>query len=694
MSEPNATDQTILKVLSGVQSGAEVALRPGEYAIGSGLDDDIQFIDVSLKAGHAKLRVQPGKIEIAAGSGAVSTQNGLRIAAGADDWQEVEPLDIITAGTMRFALGPPTANWTTLTDADTSADAPPPPRPQGAKRTAAGRFMPVDLRRVIFPAVLLLAVAVLGGWYYAFASGGRANSIVGETRNDVETIRTALDQFPFGRPIRVKQEVDGTIFATGFVETAVERRALLGAVEKSGVPNRFRVGVLDSMRNEIDSFIKDQNVSVTAALSPAGDLTLDGIILSEDNAKRFVDRLQGLVIGLRRVDSRIRTAKTVLGEIEKLTRLSQIDSYVLLRLDGELVEANGVLPIEKIDSWVGFLQSYSRRFAKDIGLRSFVQLQNANGTLVPAPTGTGGIVIGGKGRPNDVVLDMDRLARGDYKQSDIFVTGSNGTRPAAEPAVARGSIPPFTFAADKPATSEGPAAERPLFDPGNLTRRANSLLRDWRAGNSGADDIAKALETIAAARAKLDQKNAAGNPADDAKKYLPLLPAVGAVPAGSDACRTGSRLTAKNLPAALFWLDLLSVSTTMSLSDFDREEQAFILEAALNPRLDATCLKRAGGNEDAANTSLYLSEAARNPDFVRYVTRNLPAFALDITGASLTTSRYVQIRNGVKMREGQAPDSASRLSQVGELGVAIQLKDGYAAVIYAPEINWFSQQTL
>jgi len=67
-------------------------------------------------------------------------------------------------------------------------------------------------------------------------------------------------------------------------------------------------------------------------------------------------------------------------------------------------------------------------------------------------------------------------------------------------------------------------------------------------------------------------------------------------------------------------------------------------------------------------------------------------FYLDITGASLTNGRYVQTRTGLKMREGQAPDGTSRLSQVGELGVAIQLKDGYAVLIYAPEINWFSQQ--
>src|SRR5262249_36180161 len=151
-----------------------------------------------------------------------------------------------------------------------------------------------------------------------------------------------------------------------------------GAVEKTAVPVRFRVGVLQSLRNEIDNLIKAEKVAVSFTLTPAGDLSLEGVILDEDAARSFVDRIRGLVIGLNQIESKIRTAKRLLAEIEKLARMSQIDSLVVFRLDGELIEANGVLPVDKIDSWVGFLQSYARRFGKDIGLRSFVQLQAAN----------------------------------------------------------------------------------------------------------------------------------------------------------------------------------------------------------------------------------------------------------------------------------------------------------------------------
>ena len=118
MAESKASERLILKILNGIQSGVEVSLSPGEYSFGSGNDDDIQLIDVSLKPNHLKLRVAPGKIEIRAQSGTFHTVGGLEGRSATDDWSEVQPLDVITAGTTRFALGLPTAQWATVTDDD------------------------------------------------------------------------------------------------------------------------------------------------------------------------------------------------------------------------------------------------------------------------------------------------------------------------------------------------------------------------------------------------------------------------------------------------------------------------------------------------------------------------------------------------------------------------------------------------
>src|SRR5262249_61725951 len=82
MHDAKKLERVILKILSGVQAGVEVSLALGDYTIGSGAEDDIQFIDVSLMPGQAKLRVAAGKIEIAGGSGAGTIGEGLRIEAG------------------------------------------------------------------------------------------------------------------------------------------------------------------------------------------------------------------------------------------------------------------------------------------------------------------------------------------------------------------------------------------------------------------------------------------------------------------------------------------------------------------------------------------------------------------------------------------------------------------------------------
>jgi hypothetical protein len=158
------------------------------------------------------------------------------------------------------------------------------------------------------------------------------------------------------------------------------------------------------------------------------------------------------------------------------------------------------------------------------------------------------------------------------------------------------------------------------------------------------------------------------------------------------ACWGQSQLAPQNLAATLFWLDLLSVSEAVSLSMFDKDSQALILEAALNPRRVAQCGKKLPDGANMIARSLYLSEITRNSDFVRFITRDLQPFPLDITGANLGgPARFVQVRSGRKLQEGMAPDRASRLALVGELGVAIQVKEGLSAVVFGPEINWVSE---
>src|SRR5690606_19569660 len=56
-------------------------------------------------------------------------------------------------------------------------------------------------------------------------------------------------------------------------------------------------------------------------------------------------------------------------------------------------------------------------------------------------------------------------------------------------------------------------------------------------------------------------------------------------------CWQGAGLTESNVTGALFWLDLLSVSSDLSIADLEPDAQRLLLEAALNPDGTETCAK-------------------------------------------------------------------------------------------------------
>src|SRR5690606_22825283 len=127
------------------------------------------------KPAHARLRVTRGAVEIRAGSGSITSGNGLDLEADDPQWREVEQLDILCAGMTRFAIGAATANWTSLPD--TIRDGAGPLLGTVAQKTEArrgfalGRFGNVSARRIAGAAGLAIALFV-GLWLLVGTEGG------------------------------------------------------------------------------------------------------------------------------------------------------------------------------------------------------------------------------------------------------------------------------------------------------------------------------------------------------------------------------------------------------------------------------------------------------------------------------------------------------------------------------------------
>ncbi|MBC8129905.1 MAG: hypothetical protein H7Y08_06245, partial [Rhizobiaceae bacterium] len=420
-SEPN---RIILKILSGTQSGVDVPLIDGDYTLGSSDDDDIQIFDVSLMAGHAKIAVRSGKVEIAGAAGQLRSRNGVTFEAKGDAL-ELEPLDIVSAGTTRFALGPRNANWASITEANED-EAPEALRKRRASPGVKGATAAADLRwrswHTAIPVSLVVALVALGIWFSSTSAANRNPSAEEIAKTELETVRSAIAAFDFTDAVEVRQEVDGIIYVTGFVEEPVQRRAIMTATRDLDVQARVRLSVLDTMRSEIENLLSEERVDVAHTVSPKGALTLSGVLLDDGRAEQIVALVTERVRGFSSITSEIETGPTLLAKVNDLATRSQITPLVIVRLDGALIEASGVLPTEKIDQWVGFLQSYASQFAASIPLRSLVQLQNPDGTLIEAPTAGNALVLGGQIETlGGLPLDVSKLRAGAFRMADIFV---------------------------------------------------------------------------------------------------------------------------------------------------------------------------------------------------------------------------------------------------------------------------------
>jgi len=714
----------VLKILTGVQAGVDIALRDGDYTLGSGDDDDIQFFDVSLKPAHARLAIRAGNMQIAGGAGQVRTRNGIVLEAGGAP-VDLEPLDIVTVGTTRFALGPRVANWASITDAERDD-------PDGLYSAKPRKAPPAKTRRhwpVLLAIAIPLGVASVGVGFAALNAPKAPKPEEEAVRTSLAIVEEALAVFDFRARLTLTEELDKSLSLTGFVDDAAQRRGVVAAVQATGVPVRTRLTVLATVREEVASLLETENAGVEFALSPIGVLTLTGVILDPERATTLVEMIREQVPGLASVDSQIRTAPTLLAEVEALADRAQIKPLVLLRIDGPLIEASGALPTEKIDSWAGFLQSYATQFASIIPLRSFVQLQSPGVTVeAAAEQPKAALYLGaGTGVTGDVAIDLQRLKTGSFELSDVFANEISSQLAAS--AEARDANPReerqginvagllgLPAADDEPAPSEassemgsqtssqtspatGPEAptdagsERasdsvgggPVVPPGDVNLLGRELVTRWQAGTLGDSSAASALgEDLRA----LESSSLTGPAQPLAKRYAPLL--AGAVPEADayEPCWYNSRLNHSTVTGALFWLDLLSVSRELSLADLDRPTQALVLEAALSPQWTARCATEAAGGEVH---SPYLYEISRNPSFVSYIARDIGSFPIEVAGVNTAGDRYIQTRAGLKMAEGSAPDATSRLVLVGELGAAFQRDDGYSTYVFDSSLNWRTQ---
>lgn len=155
-------------------------------------------------------------------------------------------------------------------------------------------------------------------------------------------------------------------------------------------------------------------------------------------------------------------------------------------------------------------------------------------------------------------------------------------------------------------------------------------------------------------------------------------------------CWPGAYVDPADIPAALLWLDMLSLGEDGGFGQLDADLQLQVFDVALSPGRLLRCMgsERVEFGQQLMQASAFLNEIFRNDAFIDYVFRDVPRTALPVSGVDLSGQRRIALEGQRVLREGGAPDAASRVVVIGELGALVRVRDGFRLSIYPSDLDW------
>lgn len=155
-------------------------------------------------------------------------------------------------------------------------------------------------------------------------------------------------------------------------------------------------------------------------------------------------------------------------------------------------------------------------------------------------------------------------------------------------------------------------------------------------------------------------------------------------------CWRDGHVDPADIPAVLLWLDMLSLGESGGLDQLDLQTQLQVFDVALSPGRLMRCMQseQLDYGQQLFAASAFLNEIWRNEAFLDYVFRDVARMDLPISGVDLSGQRRLALEDQRMLREGAAPDAASRVAVIGELGALLRVRDGFRLTLYPSELDW------
>lgn len=425
-------DKFLLKIFSGPNQGAEVALNEEDLLVGSSPECDLVLSDALASPKHAKISVKTDSLSIEPIEANVYL-DGQELTLAAHTFN---PFQFITVGTTHMVIGPAEADWPPLSTADvpelkkikkegpspapdsttaeasateiTSEDTSKPTEEKllsdetTAKEIAEESPLLVEKKtnNILIGAAALCFLLILGAIAaYLFMQPSEVAITVKE--NLVAQIDPILDQFKVKDVFTVKKQGDN-IFVEGYVKNNDERDALNAALRRLGPKVQTQIWSQELIKKNIDDMISMWKLPIAAESLGSGKFHLIGYYGDAHEWERLKESIKDDVLGIKLLKDDVFTSAKLAPIAISILRYHNLVGLVDLVAQRDSIIAKGNISKVKLPDLKATLANLQAKVGMDVPIQNQVLIGETEKLYVDLEIdsvliGAQGVIIGKNG---------------------------------------------------------------------------------------------------------------------------------------------------------------------------------------------------------------------------------------------------------------------------------------------------------
>jgi type III secretion system YscD/HrpQ family protein len=399
-----------IRILSGLQAGASLALSPGEYLLGTSEQCDIVLNDRQMMAKHARLIINEQGITIHGEEGIIFTlaekphdgpiglgelfragHTWLVVEEADAAWPDVEaifsemkPAKLAPAGvegSQEETGEPGFSNLDSLNEEtgidQAAAEAPftaekdvtSSPIEHGALMRNASFLRQHALKGIAVAAVLGIAVLCI---VLALTPSIPDNKLLAQqaSSENKRRIEQLLQNMHLRQRVSVAENKQGKLVVSGYLAKAQDITALMDALVKLNIRPELRLFSEETIVNAANQILLAAQLPIKATNLGMGRIQLIGAAANYENIDALMQKMNTSIDGLRGIDSEILVGDQLVAKLRQMIVDNGLAGKVALTINKGEAVVNGALDMREMAQWEQLMAQFVSTYGNILPIRA------------------------------------------------------------------------------------------------------------------------------------------------------------------------------------------------------------------------------------------------------------------------------------------------------------------------------------